>query len=101
MYFKIITLIAVWKIHCIGERSVKKLLLSIQMRKHDRLNRVSSDGVARFGIHFKGKAVRISRKWLTVPQTISFSLSLSVWILTIIYALLVLRLLPAHPTPPK
>lgn len=29
------------------------------------------------------------------------SLSLSVWILTIIYPLLVLRLLPAHPTPSK
>lgn len=26
LYFKILTLIAVWKIHCIGERSVKKLL---------------------------------------------------------------------------
>lgn len=81
-YFKTITVIAVWRIYCNRARSVRKLLLLMQVRNEDGLNRVSSkgDGVARFGIHFKGRVARMSRECL--PQIISFSLSLF-WILVI------------------
>lgn len=64
--FKTITVIAVWRIYCSRARSVRKLLL-IQVRNEDGLNTGSSkdDGVARFGMHFKGRVVRTSREWLS------------------------------------
>ena len=73
-----LTLIVVWQTYYIGARSIKKLLLLIQVRNDCGLNTVSSkgDGVERSETHFKGRAARTSREQLTVhsPDHV-FSLS--------------------------
>lgn len=43
-YFKTITVIAVWRIYCSRARSVRRLLLLMQVRNEDGLNRVSRKG---------------------------------------------------------
>lgn len=69
LYFRKLTLITAENI--LQWDKIKKLLLLIQVRNDYKLNRVSSngDGLARFGIHFKGRAARMSRKWLIVHSS--------------------------------
>lgn len=73
-----LTLIDVWQIYYIGTRSIKKLLLLIQVRTDCGLNMVNNnaDGVERSGIHFKGRAARMSREQLTLlsPDHVFFPL---------------------------